>query len=295
MEDRDTRISVVIPTVGRAGKLEKSLSSYENLDPDTPPFEVIVVLDGEDQASRDVCSAPHSFPLRVLVQEPSGPGPARNLGAQTARGEFVVLLNDDTRLDPKCLLTHAAAQSDLGPCVAVGRMEWDPEIECSRYMAWLAPEGHQFNYSRLDPSRQVPWDACWGTNLALPTSWLLAEPFDPKFPVTAAEDSEWGYRLKRAGRSRRYVPDAVCFHDHFYGGPADYRRRSRIAGAASRYVVRLHPELAWSQIGRPAAAAVVRLASMLWPGFWRREMVWDLDFRANYVWGTLQPRREQRR
>jgi hypothetical protein len=46
-------------------------------------------------------------------------------------------------------------------------------------------------------------------------------------------------------------------------------------------------------IGRPAAAAAARAASMLWPGNWRREKLWDLDFRCNYAIGIVQPRRKE--
>ena len=294
MNERHIEISVIIATVGRAGRLEGSLDGYERLDPETSPFEVIVVLDGEDPVSREMCEKTRAFPVRVLSQERAGPGPARNLGAGAARGELVVLLNDDTRPDPRCLLEHISAQARLGPCVAIGRVEWDPERPCTPYMAWLAPEGHQFNYRRLDPARPAPWDACWGTNLALPRSWLLEEPFDPGFPHLAVEDGEWGYRLSRSGRPLRYVPEALCYHDHRYDGPAAYRLRARTAGAASRYVVRRHPRLAWTLIGRPAAAALIRAASMLWPGNWRREMRWDMDFRSNYVLGILRSPREAR-
>jgi len=292
MSERDVNISVIIATVGRAAQLEKSLDAYERLDPETPPFEVIVVLDGEDPASRELCRKPRDFPVRVLSQEPAGPGPARNLGAERARGKLIVLLNDDTRPDPSCFLAHFSAQARLGPCVAIGRVEWDPERPRTPYMTWLAPEGHQFNYGRLDPKRPAPWDACWATNLAVPRDWLLAEPFNTEFHVLALEDGEWGYRLFRSGRSFRYVPETVCFHDHRYEGPAAYRHRARTGGAASRYVVRRHPELAWTLIGRPVAAAAARAASMLWPGNWRREMLWDLDFRSNYVFGIVQPRRK---
>lgn len=292
MNRRDVEITVVVATVGRSAQLERSLNAYERLDPATPPFEVVVVFDGGDQASRKVCGKARGFPVRVLSQEPSGPGPARNLGAASAFGELVVLLNDDTRPDPACLLEHASAQAKLGPCVSIGRVEWDPEQPPTPYMKWLAPEGHQFNYGRLNSEQEVPWDACWATNLAVPRDWLLDEPFDPDFPVLAVEDGEWGYRLLRSGRQLRYVPASVCFHDHRYERPADFRPRARAGGTASRYVVRRHPELVWTLIGRPVVAAAARAASMLWPGNWRRKMLWDLDFRSNYVFGIVQPLRK---
>jgi GT2 family glycosyltransferase len=181
MDQPKIEISVIIASVGRAAQLDKSLDAYECLDPETPPFEVIVVLDGEDPASRELCRKPRGFPVRVLSQEPAGPGPARNLGAMSAKGGLVVLLNDDTRPHCDCLREHALAQARVGPCVAIGRVEWDPERPRTPYMTWLAPDGHQFNYGRLDPERPAPWDACWATNLAVPRDWLLAEPFDTDF------------------------------------------------------------------------------------------------------------------
>ena len=294
MKRSDPEISVIVATSGRGEKLQASLAGYDSLAPETPPFEIIVVLDGDDAATREVCAKPRTFTVQTLCQARSGPGPARNLGATSARGGLVVLLNDDTRPHRDCLLAHVRAQSRLGPCVAVGRTEWDPERDCTPYMQWLAPAGHQFNYGRLDPSRAVPWDACWATNLAIPTAWLKKEPFDPAYPWPAVEDGEWGYRLTHSGRPLRYVPGAVCYHDHRYEGPADYRQRARNAGAASRYVVRRHPELAWTLMGRPTVATAVRTASLLWPGCWRRETLWDLDFRTNYVVGIVQPRRKYR-
>ena len=47
-------------------------------------------------------------------------------------------------------------------------------------------------------------------------------------------------------------------------------------------------------LGRPAVAAKVRALSMLWPGNWRREMFWDLDYRWNYVLGILHSGRVDR-
>lgn len=294
MAAHDIAISVVIATVGRAEQLQASFQSYERLDPETPPFEVLVVLDGEDPASRQVCEATWPFPVRVMSQARAGNGPAKNRGASAARGELLLFLNDDTRPDSGCLVEHARAQHELGPCVAAGRVEWDPEAEVTPYMAWLAPGGHQFNFERLDPARSLPWDATWGAHLALPRSWALELPFDPRFPYPSLEDIEWGWRVQQAGLALRYLPQAICYHDHLYRGPSDYRFRARVSGAAARYVIRRHPRLWWPLAGRPAIAAAVRTASMLWPGSWRREMLWDLDFRTNYVLGLVQPRRRDR-
>jgi GT2 family glycosyltransferase len=287
-------ISVVIATVGRAERLRVSLDAYGSLAAGSPSFEIIVVLDGEDPDSRQVCARPRPFPVRVMSQPRAGSGPAKNCGSRAASGSLVVFLNDDTRPDPGCLLAHAAAQRRFGPCVAAGRVEWDPEAEVTPYMRWLAPAGHQFNFSRLDAEAPLPWDAAWGAHLALPRQWALDHPFDPHFPYPSLEDIEWGYRVAEANLPMHFVPDAVCYHDHLYRGPRDYRFRARVSGAAARSVVRRHPALLWTLMVRPATAAKVRALTMLWPGNWTREMTWDLDYRWNYVLGMLQPRRRDR-
>jgi GT2 family glycosyltransferase len=294
MAGENPLLSVVIATVGRAEQLAASLTAYERLNPATPPFEVIVVFDGPGPKGQDMAWASRPFPVKVLEQPRSGIGPTKNLGARHAAGDYVIFLNDDTRPDPGCLLAHHQAQRRLGPCIVVGHVDWDPQHEITRYMRWLAPAGHQFNFTRLNPEREIRWDACWGAHLGLPRAWLLEEPFDPDFPFPVVEDGEWGYRQTRRGRPLRYVPEAICLHDHRYVGPAEYRLRTRLAGAATRYTVRRHPTLLWPLLLRPVAAALASSVIAPWPGLWRRETLWDLDFRWNFVWGMLTPQRRYR-
>ena len=52
MSGDSSKISVVIPTTGRARPLEASLSAFDGLESATPDFEVVVVLDGEDSETR---------------------------------------------------------------------------------------------------------------------------------------------------------------------------------------------------------------------------------------------------
>lgn len=292
--DVEPAVSVVIATKGRAEKLGRSLRALDTLHPDTPPFEVVVVLDGADPATRAVAHEEHRFPLRLFEQPRRGTGPAKNLGAAHALAPYLVFLNDDTRPDPACLIAHMRAQARYGPCVLVGKVDWDPAQEITPYMAWLAPNGHQFNFSRLRPHEPVPWDACWGAHLGLPRDWHLGQPFDAEFPFPSLEDTEWGFRLTRQGRPIRYEPEALCLHDHRYGGPSDYRRRARVSGAATRYTVRRHPAMLWRVILRPVSAAVASALLAVWPGRWRRDTLWDLDFRWNYVWGVLSRQRRAR-
>ncbi|OBF16548.1 glycosyltransferase [Mycobacterium sp. ACS4331] len=83
-------ISVVIPTVGRAS-LRAAVDSA--LKQTVPPMEVIVVVDAE-------CDPDFPDDDRVrVVRTPGrvGPGRARQLGIDSARGDLIALLDDDDR------------------------------------------------------------------------------------------------------------------------------------------------------------------------------------------------------
>lgn len=281
---------MAIATAGRPTKLERTLRALASLAPASPPFEVIVVLDGDDPPSRALLAKEHPFPLRVVVQPKAGAGPARNRAAHEARSDLLLLLNDDTRPEAGCLLAHLHSQERHGPSLVAGTIVWDPEHEITPFMEWLAPAGHQFNFARLQPGTRMPWGSVWATNLAVPRAWMLDEPFDPLFPNMGLEDGEWAFRQYRRGRWAVYVPEAVVYHWHHFAVPADYRRRAQEFGSAARYVVRRHPELGWRFLVRPTAAAAARLLSLALPPYWRRETLWDLDFRISYVFSLMRPR-----
>lgn len=284
----ELELSVVIATAGRAPKLLVSLEDLAKLAEDTPPFEVVVALDGEDPESRKALERLWPFPLSMVAQPHLGAAAARNLGCRVARAPRVLFLNDDTRPHPGCLRAHWEVHLRHGAVGALGYTAWDPNTPITPYMKWLAPAGHQFNFSRLQPYRAIPWDACWTTNLSVPRSWVLEEPLDERFSGAAAEDSEWGYRLWRRGWSILYVPDAVCYHNHLYREPKDFRWRARSAGAGARLVVGRHPELAWMFIFKPALAWAVRALTLALPGKRYRQKLWDFDFRWNYLVGMVQ-------
>ncbi|NKI92515.1 glycosyltransferase family A protein [Rhizobacter sp. SG703] len=96
------RLSVVIPTFRRVPLLTRCLRAVLDQDIDDGSFEVIVVDDGHDEATRACVAAlaaqrPRRAPLHY-IRPPRGRGPAvaRNAGWRAARGEIVAFTDDDT-------------------------------------------------------------------------------------------------------------------------------------------------------------------------------------------------------
>ncbi|MEX2657400.1 MAG: glycosyltransferase [Balneolales bacterium] len=65
--------------------------------PDTgPDFEVIVVEDGSEISSKEVCSRYNNrLDLKYIYQNNAGPGTARNNGARSAHGDWLIFFDSD--------------------------------------------------------------------------------------------------------------------------------------------------------------------------------------------------------
>jgi len=87
--------SIIVATYARPDELRACLQSLQNLDPDGPSHETVVVDDGSPQPV-DTQALPG--PLQLLRQPNAGAGAARNRGAQSACGRRLVFLDDDCRV-----------------------------------------------------------------------------------------------------------------------------------------------------------------------------------------------------
>jgi glycosyltransferase involved in cell wall biosynthesis len=102
--------SVVIPTHQRKESLLRALASLETQTIPREQYEVVVVVDGSDDGSRESAeSLASGYPLRVLWQPNRGRAAACNAGIAASRGTVVVLLDDDMTATPELLAAHLRA------------------------------------------------------------------------------------------------------------------------------------------------------------------------------------------
>lgn len=95
------QISFIIPIYNRPNELRELLDSFTKLYPSDTSFEIIIVEDGSTQTSESVAQEfEHVLPIKYTQQENTGPGGARNRGAQIASGEYLHFLDSDTVLPP---------------------------------------------------------------------------------------------------------------------------------------------------------------------------------------------------
>jgi CDP-glycerol glycerophosphotransferase len=111
-------ISVVIPVHGVEAYLNRCLDSV--LSERKVPVEVIAVDDASPDGSGAILAARQDPRLRVITNPAAvGPGPARDLGAKEAAGEYVWFVDGDDELAEGALAAVAESLTSMRPDVLV--------------------------------------------------------------------------------------------------------------------------------------------------------------------------------
>ena len=99
-------ISFIIPVYNRPQEVDELLESLSLQD--HSDFEVLIVEDGSYLSCHEIVDHwAGKIPVRYIVQENAGPGPARNTGAAEATGEWLVFLDSDVVVPPDYTSTLA--------------------------------------------------------------------------------------------------------------------------------------------------------------------------------------------
>lgn len=189
-------LSVVVPTRDRTDLLLPCLArlepAFQSLDP--AAYEVIVTDDGDTSTTRDAVAGKAG--VRWTAGPRRGPAANRNNGARVARGEFLVFIDDDCLPDRDTLRAYAGVTSD-GADVYEGRVTVRDGITTPCQTAPLNLEG----------------GALWSCNLAISRAAFEAlGGFDERYPLPHMEDVDFRERLRAAGMTVRFVPEASVDH-----------------------------------------------------------------------------------
>lgn len=106
------RVSIVVTAFNQEAFISEAVESA--LGQTVPATEVVVIDDGSTDRTPEIL-ARHPA-IRVVRQPNGGVSSARNRGIAECRGEFLILLDGDDRLDPRAVETGLAAfteRSDL--------------------------------------------------------------------------------------------------------------------------------------------------------------------------------------
>jgi GT2 family glycosyltransferase/glycosyltransferase involved in cell wall biosynthesis len=216
-EIADPLVSIVIPVYGHWAHTRACLLSLAAADPD-PTFEVIVVDDaGPDFTADLLAEAPG---VRVLRhQTNTGYVGACNTGIAAARGRYVALLNNDTRVSPDWLAPLVETIEDDGVGLVGAKLIY-PDGRLQEAGGIIFSDASGFNYgkfgnvaaSQYDYRRSV--DYCSGAAILVRKEILdqlggLDEAFAPAY----YDDTDLAFAVRSLGLDVVYQPRSVVIHD----------------------------------------------------------------------------------
>jgi GT2 family glycosyltransferase len=267
-------LSILIPTHRRPAKLAACLARLANQSLAADRYEVLVALDGPDEASaRAAYQAWGACPARLLVIPcpRRGLNAARNTLLEAATCRYMVSLNDDVLPEPGFLEAHLAAhqeaEAERAPAIISGYSPFTPFENETLFDALARDTSMIFFYDQMvAPSAAVEdssslrasvpsclrafshdWGFrhCWGLNFSAPLAAVRAAGGFVSFPLCYGyDDIELAFRLKRRfGTPVLFRPRARADHDHRYT-PRDILEREFKLGQAAYQFAAVNPAFA---------------------------------------------------
>lgn len=213
------KVSVVILTALGTLHLRECLASLraQNYPPDL--CEVIVVDNGSPTpVDRQIEGW---YPGVRVISSATNLGFARgnNVGARSASGQYLVFLNDDTRVHPDWLRELVAtARRRNAAGVAACMLDWEGRtLDFVGGAVNFEGKGFQLDYGanrdRLHPDEKPLLFACGGAMLVDRAVFQEAGGWDDE-AFAYYEDVELGWRLNMLGHQVWFCPGAIVFHKH---------------------------------------------------------------------------------
>jgi GT2 family glycosyltransferase len=218
MNSASPLISVVVLNWNGAQVVEGCLRSLQ--EQTYHPLEIIIVDNASTDRSADLIR--ERFPEFKLIVNPAnlGFGGGNNVGICASQGKYIMMLNNDTRLDPKCveeLKRSIEKDKGYGACASKILLDSQPDIIDGVGIV-VCPDGLSFGRGRLEKRDRYNEEeeiffaadcACLYRREMLEDIGLYDEDF-----FAYADETDMGWRAQLAGWKCTYSPNAIVYHHH---------------------------------------------------------------------------------
>jgi len=228
-------VTVIVPTRDRQASLARLLASLQAQDLPRERFEIIVVDDGSKIPVESVPGRGGPVVVRLEGRERSV---SRNAGAQAARSDLLVFLDDDLTVGAEFVAAHARAQTEWPGVLSVGRVELPAALGESSWTRFR----QRLEDLNIPRSRGLVGASnfCTAANMAIPRDRFLGLGGFAE-DLVSGEDQDLALRHSAAGGSIAFLPEAVAIH---HDAAVDFRSYCRRIEWGSEHIVRFcrkHP------------------------------------------------------
>lgn len=238
-------MTILIPSYQRREPLRRLLEALDASVVRQPELgeglDILVVLDGSTDGSREMCDQMElQMSLTAHWKPNAGRAAARNAGLERARGDIILMLDDDMVPADDLLARHRDFhEHHREPAFLMGPCLFPRDVEVVGMNRGWAEE----QYARLAQQGEVldPDDGSFA-NTSAPLA-LIRElgGFDPRFVGWGGEDYEMALRILRAGVPLRYEHALVAWHLQ-HRGIIEFCGTKRDQGRNMVRIVELHPD-----------------------------------------------------
>lgn len=211
-------VSIVIPVHGQYAVTRRCLAALAYA-PTRVPFEVIVVDDGSPDDTQTALQAEAPGVRVVRHGFARGFNQACCSGAAEARAPYLVLLNNDTEPCARWLEELLFPFEHWPDTGVVGAQLILPDGRLQEAGGIVWGDGSPWNYGRTRNPHEPGYayarrvDYVSGAALMIPTDlWRAVGGFSPEFSPAYYEDTDLAFKIREAGRSVRYAPQARVIH-----------------------------------------------------------------------------------
>lgn len=213
-------ISVIVPTYNRGASLQRLIASLGSLEPsDSILAEVIIVDNGSTDNTEEILlrakGRPHRFDFRLSKEETRGKSSVLNHGIGLARGEILIIVDDDVVVDHRWMAEHWESH----------RVSEFDAVQ-GRVLPGVDPQGRpadpgrlrEYNIPIVDYGGEIrSIRGFTGTNVSFKRDVVRQVGiFNPRLGPGAlgfSEDTEYSMRMRRAGFKIGYNPSAIVYHE----------------------------------------------------------------------------------
>jgi glycosyltransferase involved in cell wall biosynthesis len=238
------RVSVIIPTYQRRVALRRALLSLARQTVAAESYEVIVSVDGSTDGTSEMLSTfDASFALRTVAGEQRGRASACNAGIVLARGDVLIILDDDMQVVPEFVERHRRHHPRGSRLCVLGAVPVELDGS-SPHAARYVQASFDTHLARLPQEDHLYLPRSFYTGNASLRAQVLREvgDFDESFTVYGNEDVELALRLRAGGVKLRYDPEALAYQEY----SKDLRGLARdtlAKGGSTVALARAHPEV----------------------------------------------------
>lgn len=186
-----------------------------------PNLEIIVVDNASPNDDPSVIKA--LYPEIVFIQSEKNHGFANgnNQGIRVARGEYIMLLNNDTEVEPgffEPLVSKLQSDPDIGMVSPKIRFHHSKElIQFAGYTAFTPVTLRQYliglnekDTGQYDKAAET--HSIHGAAVMIPMSVIKKVGLMAELYFLYYEEHDWAERVKKAGYKLYYVPESLVFH-----------------------------------------------------------------------------------